>query len=444
MTEGSAVDRLFSSLDLSGIEDALRGSDGWGDLRFEQIVEKLISGEYDISQGLGQMVWQFFWGEWETNRKYLIYILLLTIAFSLLKNFAQVFEQSYISNVCFLLVYALLMVLLMKSVLLLDQVVQQTIAVVLDFMTAFVPVFATTVVVAGGDATAMGFYELGFLVVYLVQWILADGLVPLIRIYVVMGLLNYVMEEGRFSKLTDLLENMVSWALKILTSVVLGLNIIKNAIAPVTDTFARQTLRKSLAFVPGIGSTLSAASDLFLAASDVIRSGIGAAALVVLVILVAVPLSKVGIMTFFYRVLAAFVEPVADKRISNAILVAAQGGGMLFKLLTNCAILIFITVADDVIAWIKAYISLFLIFAMFLYLLPSGQYRRYLRFFLEMVLVLFCLTSILGIGKKDYEKQWNQTFSQYYAQWEQRKKEAEDYSYLDQNYIDAVVNGQEE
>ena len=345
MTEGSAVDRLFSSLDLSGIEDALRGSDGWGDLRFEQIVEKLISGEYDISQGLGQMVWQFFWGEWETNRKYLIYILLLTIAFSLLKNFAQVFEQSYISNVCFLLVYALLMVLLMKSVLLLDQVVQQTIAVVLDFMTAFVPVFATTVVVAGGDATAMGFYELGFLVVYLVQWILADGLVPLIRIYVVMGLLNYVMEEGRFSKLTDLLENMVSWALKILTSVVLGLNIIKNAIAPVTDTFARQTLRKSLAFVPGIGSTLSAASDLFLAASDVIRSGIGAAALVVLVILVAVPLSKVGIMTFFYRVLAAFVEPVADKRISNAILVAAKGGGMLFKLLTNCAILIFITVA---------------------------------------------------------------------------------------------------
>lgn len=96
------------------------------------------------------------------------------------------------------------------------------------------------------------------------------------------------------------------------------------------------------------------------------------------------------------------------------------------------------------IAWIKTYISLFLIFAMFLYLLPSGQYRRYLRFFLEMVLVLFCLTSILGIGKQDYEKQWNQTFSQYYAQWEQRKKEAEDYSYLDQNYIDAVVNGQEE
>ena len=339
------VGTLLTSLDFSGIEDVLGQSGGLTQLSFAQIVEKLITGEMDFSQGLGQMIWQFFLGEWELNRKYLLYILLLTIAFSLLKNFAQVFEQSYISNVCFLLVYALLMVLLMKSVLLLDQVVQQTIGIVLDFMTAFVPVFATTVVVTGGDATALGFYELGYLVVYLVQWILADGLVPLIRIYVVMGLLNYVMEEGRFSKLTDLLENMVSWALKILTSIVLGLNIIKNAIAPVTDTFARQTLRKSLSFVPGIGSTLSAASDLFLAASEVIRSGIGAAALVILVLLVAVPLSKVGIMTFFYRVLAAFVEPVADKRISNAILVAAKGGGMLFRILTNCAILIFITVA---------------------------------------------------------------------------------------------------
>ena len=95
--------------------EALKNIEKMPQKEFEQIVEKLISGEYDISQGLGQMVWQFFWGEWETNRKYLIYILLLTIAFSLLKNFAQVFEQSYISNVCFLLVYALLMVLLMLS-----------------------------------------------------------------------------------------------------------------------------------------------------------------------------------------------------------------------------------------------------------------------------------------------------------------------------------------
>ena len=41
------------------------------------------------------------------------------------------------------------------------------------------------------------------------------------------------------------------------------------------------------------------------------------------------------------------------------------------------------------LVWVKAYISLFLIFAMLLYLLPSDVYRRYLRFFLEMILVRY-------------------------------------------------------
>ena len=60
-----------------------------------------------------------------------------------------------------------------------------------------------------------------------------------------------------------------------------------------------------------------------------IRSGIGAAA--------CCPgafsgsaLIESGDYDIFYRVLAAFVEPVADKRISNAILVAAKEAACCF------------------------------------------------------------------------------------------------------------------
>ena len=345
MSGGQEVEELLGSIDFTGIDQALSGVEGLSKISFGDLVWKLLTGQGQPTEELGRWLWNMLVGEWEANKNYLVYILLLAVAFSLLKNFALVFEKSYVSNVCFLLVYGLLMVLLMKSVLILNGVVGEAIGVVIDFMTAFIPVFATTVVVSRGSATAMGFYELGFLVVYVVQWVLSCGMIPMIRMYVVMGLLNYVVEEGRFSKLTDLLENIISWALKLLTSIVLGINIIKNAIAPAGDTFARQTLRKSLAFVPGIGSTLTAVSDMFLAAGDVIRGGIGATALVVLIAIVVVPMTKVGVMVMFYRVLAVLVEPVADKRISNAILIASKGGSMLFRILSTCVILVFLTVA---------------------------------------------------------------------------------------------------
>lgn len=343
--ESGELEELLGAIDFSGIDEALSDVSVLSKVSFGDLVWNLITGKGQFAEQLGQWIWNVFVGEWEANKTYLIYILLLAVAFSLLKNFALVFERSYVSNVCFLLIYGLLMVLLMKSITILNTIVEGAIAVVIDFMTAFIPVFATTVVVSTGNATAMGFYELGFLVVYVVQWVLSYGMLPIVRMYVVMGLLNYVVEEGRFGKLTDLLENIISWALKMLTSIVLGLNIIKNAIAPVGDTFARQTLRKSLAFIPGIGSTLTAVSDLFLSAGDVIRGGIGASALVALIAVVAVPMFKVGIMAMLYRILAVFVEPVADKRISNAILIAAKGGNILFRILTTCVILVFITVA---------------------------------------------------------------------------------------------------
>lgn len=339
------LEELFQGLDFSKINDSLSSVDLFSQRSFGDLAWSMLFGDTDFTESLGQWIWDFFVGEWAANKKYLIYILLLAVAFSLLKNFALVFEKTYVSNVCFLLVYGLLMVLLMKSFTVLNGVVQQAIEIVIDFMTAFIPVFATTVVVSQGNATAMAFYELGFFVVYVVQWILCFSMMPLVRMYVVMGMLNDVVEEGRFGKLTELLDNIISWALKLLTSIVLGINIIKNAIAPVGDTFARQTLRKSLAFIPGIGSTLTAVSDLFLAAGEVIRGGIGAAALLTLVAIVIVPMVKVGVMVILYRLLAVFVEPIADRRISHAIWVASKGGTMLFRILTTCIILVFITVA---------------------------------------------------------------------------------------------------
>lgn len=340
-----ASDELLQQLDIGDLDAFLRDLDLPMDTSFGDLVMRLISGDGFDAGELLEFAGKLFFGQWASNQAILMQILLLVVGFAVLKNFAEVFDKSYISNVCFLLIYCLLMVLLMKSLLILNVIVGDTITTVIDFMTAFIPVFATTMILVNGDATAVGFYQMGFLIVYLLQWILGYFLVPFVKVYVIFGLLNYTLEEERFSKLTELLESAVSWVLKVLTSVVLGVSIIKNAIAPLADSFTRATLRKSLAFIPGIGSTLTAASDLFLASGSIIRNGVGMAAVVVLVLLCLTPLVKIGCMTFLYRVLAALVEPLADRRVSGAMQVVAKGGGLLFRILTTCVVMIFITVA---------------------------------------------------------------------------------------------------
>ena len=96
------------------------------------------------------------------------------------------------------------------------------------------------------------------------------------------------------------------------------------------------------------------------------------------------------------------------------------------------------------ITWVKDYIVLFLVFILVLYLLPSQEYRGYIRFFLELVLVLFCLLPLLGIRDKEFQVRWDETYQSFYEQMEQRHREAESMEFLNKEYLDAITEGQEE
>ena len=81
-----------------------------------------------------------------------------------------------------------------------------------------------------------------------------------------------------------------------------------------------------MAMIPGIGNAVNGVSELLLGSGIMIKNCVGAAALIVLVILVSVPMAQAGCIVFFYKVAAAVVEPVADKRIAGCLKGMAQGG----------------------------------------------------------------------------------------------------------------------
>ena len=100
-----------------------------------------------------------------------------------------------------------------------------------------------------------------------------------------------------------------------------------------------------MAMIPGIGHTVNGVSELLLGSGIMIRNCVGAAGLIVLIILVAVPMVQAGCMVLFYKIAAAVVEPVADKRIAGCLKGMAQGGMLYLKLMGYCVMLIFLTIA---------------------------------------------------------------------------------------------------
>lgn len=97
-----------------------------------------------------------------------------------------------------------------------------------------------------------------------------------------------------------------------------------------------------------------------------------------------------------------------------------------------------------IVEWVKEYVSLFLAFTLVLYVIPSNEYRGYLRFFLEMVLVLFCLRPLLETTHLNLQEQWEDTYYSLYEEMEKREEEAMEMVFLDDGYIKALLEHSEE
>ena len=219
-------------------------------------------------------------------------ILLLTAACSFLQNFIHVFENSQISKTGFYLYFLLLMGLLLRSYLLIHGILEDVLGQVIDFMEALLPAFCMTMVFCSQKVTAVGFYQLSLIVIYLIDRVLLYIVIPAIHVYVVLQMLNCMTEEKLISRMTVLLKRGLIWVMRLLLAGVTGMNVIERMIAPSVDNLKKMSVTQTISMLPGLGNTAQAVGNIFFGSAVVIRNGIGTAAMIVLVCLSLIHILK--------------------------------------------------------------------------------------------------------------------------------------------------------
>ncbi len=95
--------------------------------------------------------------------------------------------------------------------------------------------------------------------------------------------------------------------------------------------------------IPGAGQILNSMTEILAGSAMLIKNSVGAAALVVLILISFLPLVKTAVFLVLYRALAAFMEPVADKRFCAAVSALGQAAALYLKLMFYAVLLFFLT-----------------------------------------------------------------------------------------------------
>ena len=220
-----------------------------------------------------------------------------------------------------------------------------------DYMMAFVPSMSVVLEMTNGSRTAVYAYEAIILTAYLCEKVLGRIVLPLIKSIALISLANKLNTEGYFSKLIALMTSVVNWIIRILLALVTGVNVVKGMLAGAADSVERTGFLKAVAMLPG-GRAYSVIADIFVSSGVVVKNILGIGGCVVLISILIVPVIKVIIIMFLYRVTAAITGPVGDRRYSDGVSIMAADIALLLKSLM-VALLMFLICITIILYFVK-------------------------------------------------------------------------------------------
>lgn len=341
-----AGEKILSEFDFSIIDDKLQELFPDEKMSFQEMIKQFIETKGTkagkiISNFLSEQISY----EFKHNKKNLVYILLLAIIAAIFTNFSNAFQNKQVSEISFYVLYLLLLTLCLNSFKIAVAGVSEKLELILEFMQVLCPTYFLAVSITTGSASSIMFYNIVLFLIYLVEMLVLNFLIPLVNIYIMIQVMNYLSGEDYLSQLSELIKNLVSWILKSLLTCVVGINVIQGMLAPAIDTIKRSAITKTAEAIPGVGKVLGGVTDMVLATAVLIRNGIGVTGAGILLAICAVPILQMFVIMFLYKTIAAFVQPISDKRITSCISSVSEGYELLGKIMFVTAMLFLITIA---------------------------------------------------------------------------------------------------
>ena len=338
--------QLFSLFDFSEMDDFI--SDIFPDekMGFREMVKGLISGEIKLT---GEFLWnlvskQFFY-EFKNTKSALVHVLAIVIIAAVFRNFSGVFQNNQISEMCFYVLYMLLITICLNSFRILIASATSGLSSLLEFLKLLGPVYFMAVALSTGSVTSIAFYNMILILICIVELVIQSFLIPLVQVYMVIRILNDLSTEEYLSKFGELLHTVIVWILRTMLGAVIGINLIQGLLAPAIDSVKRSVLLRGGEAIPIIGDVIGGASEVLLGTTVLIKNGIGVAGAIICIAICMAPVVQMAVVTLMYKLTAALIQPISEKRIVGCISSMADGSEILLRVIFTSGVLFLITIA---------------------------------------------------------------------------------------------------
>lgn len=282
-------------------------------ITFEELVNRMVSGDLGSFGELFRELGEWLFTSVSFPVEHGVKLLFLILFSALFSNLSKAFSREGTSNMGYLCVYLLMAVHTASGFVSSLRVTTEGMENLCGFMGVLLPMYCISIAVVTGSVTAAGYYQGTVFLLGFFELLARLCLIPLAQVYLMISFASCIQKRHVFRRLLELIAGLFSWIRKTMLGIVVAFGAVQGILAPAIDGLKRTAVIQSASIIPGVGNLIGGAWETVLGAGVVLRNAIGLVGVVFLILVVIVPMLKLGLHYLAYRILAAITEPVTKE-----------------------------------------------------------------------------------------------------------------------------------
>ncbi len=337
---GSEIQEATGKLKDVDFEELVPGFD------VDKIVSSLAKGENIFSvQGILNKGIGILAGEIRNTLKILVFILALGLLCTYLTNIQNSFGSKSVSDAAFFVCYMVIVGIASAAFFQVIGCGKTLVSNLSLFMRTMAPVALVTLTASGAIISATSFELIFMGVIEIAELLLETVFIPLILITAALSMVNNLSQNLNAEKLVQFMNKTTKWGIGIVMTVFVGVMGLQGIVAGSADGLTVKVTKFAAGnLIPLVGGALSETVETVMNCSVVIKNAVGVAGIIMVVLIVAVPVIKVAACLIMFRLSAALLQPVCDKRIVKCISELADSMSAVFGLMMVVSVMFVIMI----------------------------------------------------------------------------------------------------
>lgn len=285
------------------------------DIDIGEILNSAIKGEIDNTT-IYKKILNKLGNEVQTGIKSLACILAIIIIHSILKSISESLENDSVSKLIYYVQYIAIITIIMGNFSDIINLVKETTTNLIGFMNTLIPVLISLMVYTGSITTTSILEPIILFMINFIGNLIQDILIPVILIIISISIISKISDRVQINKISKFLKSSTVWLLGTILTIFVGVVSLEGTLSSSVDGITAKTAKAIVSSaVPVVGKILGDVVDSVLGCGVILKNAVGFVGIIIIIGICILPILKLTVLTFSYKLVASVSEVIADDKI---------------------------------------------------------------------------------------------------------------------------------